>query len=282
MSPSPENFPEKTGEWDPAPARPLTDPELRALLDERYDRYARPDFLADDPLSLPHRFSALADREIIGFWVAMLAWGNRKSILASGAELVRLMDGAPHAFVRDHKERDRKRFLGFKHRTFNAMDALYFLDFLQRHYREHDSLEIAFARHLSPDATHVGPALAGFHRHFCDHANFPSRTAKHVATPDRKSSCKRLNMFLRWMVRNDGRGVDFGQWKRLAPAQLLCPLDVHVARSARALGLLARKQNDWQAVLELTESLRRFDAADPVKYDFALFGMGVLEKNARP
>ncbi|MBI1192754.1 MAG: TIGR02757 family protein [Bacteroidetes bacterium] len=262
--------------------QPLPEAALRALLDERYDRYARPAFLADDPISLPHQFAQLADREIIGFWVAMLAWGNRKSILASGAELIRLMDGAPHAFIRDHSERDRKRFLSFKHRTFNATDALYFLDFLQRHYRRHPSLEEAFARHLPPEAPHVGEALAGFHRDFCNHPNFPSRTKKHVATPDRKSSCKRLNMFLRWMVRNDGRGVDFGQWKRLAPAQLLCPLDVHVARSARALGLLTRKQNDWQAVLSLTESLRRFDSSDPVKYDFALFGMGVLEKNARP
>jgi len=267
---------------EPTLNRPLSGEALRALLDERYDRYARPQFLVDDPISLPHRFSALADREIIGFWVAMLAWGNRKSILASGEELIRLMDGAPYAFVRDHRERDRKRFLGFKHRTFNATDALYFLDFLQRHYRAHASLEEAFARHLTPDAPHVGLALSGFHRQFCDHPDFPPRTTKHVATPDRKSSCKRLNMFLRWMVRNDGRGVDFGQWKRISPAQLLCPLDVHVARSARLLGLLARKQNDWSAVLELTESLRRYDLHDPVKYDFALFGMGVLEKNARP
>jgi len=264
-----------------ASVRPLHEVELRALLDERYDRYARLAFLADDPISLPHQFTQPADREIIGFWVAMLAWGNRKSILASGVELIRLMDGAPHAFIRDHRERDRKRFLSFKHRTFNSTDALYFLDFLQRHYRKHDSLEDAFARHLAVDSPHVGPALAGFHRDFCDHPNFPLRTVKHVATPDRKSSCKRLNMFLRWMVRNDGRGVDFGQWKRFAPAQLLCPLDVHVARSARALGLLERKQNDWQAVLMLTEALRRFDPIDPVKYDFALFGMGVLEKNHR-
>ncbi len=254
---------------------------LRELLNERYDRFARTDFIAGDPISLPHRFSLAADREIIGFWVAMLAWGNRKSILASGEQLLALMDNAPLSFIRNHRERDRRRFLDFKHRTFNATDALYFLDFLQRHYRDHDSLEAAFTRHLPPDALDVGPALSGFHRDFISGADFTARTAKHVATPERKSSCKRLNMFLRWMVRDDGRGIDFGMWKGISPAQLICPLDVHVDRTARMLGLLQRRQTDWAAALELTAALRQLDPADPVKYDFALFGMSVLEKSIR-
>ena len=253
---------------------------LKEVLEERYDRYSRPEFIADDPISLPHRFSGKADREIIGFWVAMLAWGNRKSILNSGAEILRLMDNAPLDFVRNHRERDRKRFLQFKHRTFNATDAIYFLDFLQRHYQRFDSLEDAFARHLTPGAPDIAAALAGFHLDFCASPNFPARTAKHVSTPDRKSACKRLNMFLRWMVRSDQRGVDFGMWKRISPAQLICPLDVHVGRVGRSLGLLDRKQSDWAAAQELTDSLRRMDPSDPVRYDFALFGMGVLEKSA--
>ncbi len=253
--------------------------QLKALLESRYQRYGDPGFIAADPIALPHSLSEPADREIIGFWVAMLAWGNRKSILASGQGLLDRMEGQPLRFVREHRERDRKRFLDFRHRTFNGTDALAFLDFLQRHYRQHDSLEPAFASHLRPEDPDVGPALAGFHRAFCSGPHFPARTAKHVASPERKSSCKRLNMFLRWMVRDDGRGVDFGLWKGIRPAQLVCPLDVHVGRVARALGLLERRQNDWAAALELTAALRQFDPEDPVRYDFALFGMGVLEKN---
>ena len=263
----------------PVPKRQrLSKAELGILLEDRYRRFARPEFIPADPIALPHAVNDPADREIIGFWTAMLAWGQRKTILAKGRELLDLMDGRPAQFIREHREQDRKRFLGFKHRTFNATDTLWFLEFLQRHYREHDSLEDAFARHLPSEAPDVGPALIGFHRDFFADPDAPQRTRKHVATPERGSSCKRLNMFLRWMVRPSAEGVDFGLWNRIQPRQLICPLDVHVDRIARGLGLMKRNQSDWKAAMELTEMLRKFDAEDPVKFDFALFGMGVLEK----
>ena len=214
----------------------------------------------------------------MGFWVAMLAWGQRKTIINKARELIHLMDGVPHDFVLHHREKDRKRFLSFKHRTFQVTDTLYFLEFLQHYYRQKQSLEDAFARFLAPEDTDTERALAGFHQLFFSLPNAPQRTRKHIPTPERRSSCKRLNMFLRWMVRQDDRGVDFGLWKRIRPDQLLIPLDVHVDRVARRLGLLERKQTDWRAVQELTGRLRLIDPKDPVKYDFALFGMGVLEK----
>lgn len=235
-------------------------------------------FIADDPISIPHRFSGLQDREITGFWTATLAWGQRKTIIQSANKLIDLMDGAPYDFIVNHLEEDRARFLDFKHRTFQATDTLWFLEFLQQFYRQNASLEHAFSRHLAPDAPTVEQALVGFHRDFFNHPYAPQRTRKHVATPERGSTCKRLNMFLRWMVRRDAAGVDFGAWTNISPAQLLMPLDVHVERVARRMGLLRRKQTDWQAVLELTGNLRVFDPEDPVKYDFALFGLGVLEK----
>jgi uncharacterized protein (TIGR02757 family) len=255
----------------------MTDAELFEVLESAVDRYNRPSFIESDPISIPHRFDRLADREIMGFWVAMLAWGQRKTIINKAEELIRLMDGAPHDFVVNHQEEDLKPFLDFKHRTFQAIDTLYFLQFLQWYYRQHDSLEDAFARFISPEAADVGPALGGFHELFFSLEAAPQRTRKHIATPARKSSCKRLNMFLRWMVRQDDRGVDFGDWRRIQPRQLLMPLDVHVDRVARQLGLLERKQRDWRAVLELTDRVRAFDTQDPVKYDFALFGIGVLQ-----
>lgn len=252
-------------------------PELKAFLDAAVQRYNRPDFIATDPISIPAAFTRLQDREIVGFWTATLAWGQRKTIMQSGRRLAELMDGAPYDFIINHEEQDRARFLDFKHRTFQATDTLYFLEFFQNFYRENNSLETAFSRHLSPESPTVEPALAGFHRDFFDHPWAPERTRKHVATPERGSTCKRINMFLRWMVRRDNAGVDFGAWTHIRPAQLLIPLDVHVDRVARRLGLLHRKQTDWHAVLELTENLRAFDPDDPVKYDFALFGLGVLE-----
>ncbi|MCB0638971.1 MAG: TIGR02757 family protein [Lewinella sp.] len=251
---------------------------LQAFLDERVARYNEPGFIADDPVSIPHQFADARDREIMAFWAATLAWGQRKTIIKSCARLVELMEGEPYRFIVAHEEADRARFAGFVHRTFQYTDTLYFLEFLQWYYRRHDSLEDAFARFLTPEDAHTGPVLTGFHELFFSLPDAPQRTRKHVATPARKSSCKRLNMFLRWMVRRDEGGVDFGQWTRIQPRQLLMPLDVHVERVARRLGLLTRKQRDWLAVLELTDNLRRFDAEDPVKYDFALFGLGVLEE----
>jgi uncharacterized protein (TIGR02757 family) len=252
------------------------DQRLHDLLEAQADRVNRPGFIAHDPIGLPHRFSRPADIEIAAFFAAVLAWGQRKTIIAKCEELLlQRMDGAPHQFVSSHQESDLKALLGFKHRTFNDTDLLYFVAWLRQHYARHASLEEAFARHLAPGADTVEAALAGFHGDFFALPDAPARTRKHIATPARQSACKRLNMFLRWMVRRDGRGVDFGLWTRLSPRQLVCPLDVHVERVARRLGLLQRPQTDWQAALELTARLRQFDPEDPVKYDFALFGMGV-------
>ncbi|MBC7775647.1 MAG: TIGR02757 family protein [Phycisphaerae bacterium] len=250
---------------------------LKDRLDAAAARYNRPDFIAADPISIPHRFAKLQDREIMAFWAATLAWGQRKTIIQSANRLAELMDNAPHDFMLNHLEQDRAHFESFKHRTFQATDTLWFLEFFQNYYQKNASLEMAFSQHLSADDLTVENALRGFHDLFFDHPYAPERTRKHVATPARGSTCKRLNMFLRWMVRKDEAGVDFGVWQKISPAQLLIPLDVHVERVARHLGLLQRKQTDWQSVLELTDHLRTFDPADPVKYDFALFGMGVLE-----
>lgn len=250
---------------------------LKELLNEKVEAYNNVSFIKDDPISLPHRFSKLQDIEIIGFWVSMLAWGRRAQIIKSGEKLLQLMDNSPHDFILNHKEIDRKPFLDFKHRTFQPEDALCFLEFLQHYYQQNDSLEDAFARHLKKDDIDVGPALIGFHQLFFSLPNSLERTKKHIATPLRKSSCKRLNMFLRWMSRKDEKGVDFGLWQRISPSKLLIPLDVHVERVARHFGLLERDKSDWAAVQELTKNLRSFDNEDPVKYDFALFGLGVLD-----
>ncbi|MEM1215759.1 MAG: TIGR02757 family protein [Bacteroidota bacterium] len=252
--------------------------KLQAFLDDKVVRFNQPDFITDDPIQIPHQFERLQDREIMGFWVSILAWGQRKTIIRNALRLIELMGGQPYEFIVQHREEDRARFADFKHRTFQYTDTLYFLAFLQWYYRQHDSLEDAFARFIRPEHEHIGPALRGFHELFFHLPDAPQRTRKHIATPARNSSCKRLNMFLRWMVRQDDCGVDFGDWQRIRPAQLLMPLDVHVERIARRLGLITRTQRDWKTVLELTANLRRYDPVDPVKYDFALFGLGVLEK----
>lgn len=250
----------------------------KAFLDDAVLRYNNTDFIESDPISIPHRFSGMQDREIMGFLAATLAWGQRKTIIQNASRLALLMDNAPHDFILHHREEDRARFLEFKHRTFQATDILWFLEFLQQHYQKNHSLETAFTRHMQAGDLTVENALRGFHEDFFAHPDAPARTRKHVATPVRGSTCKRLNMFLRWMVRTDDKGVDFGLWRQISAAQLLIPLDVHVDRVARRLGLLQRPQTDWQAVLELSGKLREFDPEDPVKYDFALFGLGVLEK----
>ncbi|WP_394353874.1 TIGR02757 family protein [Spirosoma taeanense] len=257
----------------------MTHDELADILNTKADQYNRPSFIERDPISIPHRFTQKQDIEIMGFWAAVLAWGQRPVILRKASELVELMDGAPYDFIRNHQETDLKRFLAFKHRTFNATDALYFLHFFHRYYQQNDSLEDAFLPETTPHPS-AEQALIVFHDRFCCDPYFPDRTRKHIATPARNSSCKRLLMFLRWMVRRDDRGVDFGLWTRLQPAQLVMPIDVHVNRVARKLGLLTRQvgksaQPDWKAALELTGVLRQFDPADPVRYDFALFGLGV-------
>lgn len=253
---------------------------LKDFLDAKADQYNRPSFIERDPIYIPHQFTRQQDIEIMGFWAAVLAWGQRPVILKKATELITLLDGAPYDFIRHHQESDLKRFLAFKHRTFNATDALYFLHFFRQYYQRHDSLEDAFLPNpngsYGSTASSVEQALITFHDRFCGLTDFfPERTRKHIATPARNSSCKRLLMFLRWMVRQDKQGVDFGIWSRLRPDQLLIPIDVHVNRVARRLGLLTRLQTDWKATVELTESLRQFDPNDPVRYDFALFGLGV-------
>lgn len=207
----------------------------------------------------------------------MLSWGLRKTIINNGQKLIDLMDGAPYDFIINHQEKDRKRFLNFKHRTFNDIDALYFLEYFQNYYTQHESLENAFL--LETDDFDLEASLIQFHNQFFSLVDAPKRTRKHVANPAKKSTAKRINMFLRWMVRKDDKGVDFGVWKHIPTASLMIPLDVHVDKVARKLGLLTRKQTDWLSVVELTKNLRKFDPIDPVKYDYALFGIGILEKN---
>ena len=259
--------------------KPVIDSQkIYELLEQKYREFNAAQFIEDDPISIPHSFSKKQDIEIMAFWTAMLSWGNRKSIINSSKKLVELMDGVPHQFMLGHQEKDLKKFLQFKHRTFNTTDTLYFIEFFKWYYKTHDSLEDAFYNTMPKKAFTVENGLAGFHDLFFSLDDAPQRTKKHIATPVRKSTCKRINMFLRWMVRKDKAGVDFGLWNKIKPAQLLCPLDVHVDRVGRNLGLIKRKQTDWQTVLELTENLREFDKSDPVKYDFALFGIGVLDK----
>ncbi|WP_045687098.1 TIGR02757 family protein [Hymenobacter sp. AT01-02] len=244
--------------------------QVRTLLDEKYLHYDQPTFISADPISIPHRFSQRQDIEISALFSALLAWGRRPTIISKCLELMRRMDNAPYQFITQHHDDDLKGLLGFCHRTFCDTDLLYFVHWLRWFYAGHDTLEDAFL---------VGSTqkerLENFHNLFFSLADAPQRTRKHVATPARGSACKRVNMYLRWMVRPDTRGVDFGLWQRLSPADLICPCDVHVERVARRLGLLERKQVDWLAAEDLTAHLRSFDPLDPVKYDFALFGLGV-------
>ena len=237
-----------------------------------------PGFIANDPVSIPHLFSRKQDIEIAGFWAAILAWGQRRTIINKCKELFHLMDNAPYDFITQHKEDDLKVFERFKHRTFNATDTLYFIAFFKWYYQQYESLETAFTQGLKPYDQHIESGLIDFHDLFFSLPDHPHRTRKHIATPARKSACKRINMFLRWMVRKDECGVDFGIWPNIKASQLVCPCDVHVDRVARRLGLISRQQTDWLAAVELTQNLRKFDAEDPVKYDFALFGLGVEEK----
>ncbi len=256
-------------------ALPTKATELKAFLDEKVDRYNRPAFIELDPIQIPHAFRKQQDIEIAGLFAAVLAWGQRVTIVRKCKELLAMMDNDPHQFVLHHSERDLKSLQLFKHRTFNATDTLYFIQFLKWYYGRHQSLEEAF-KVLPGDKTVEG-GLVNFYNLFCSLDEFPGRTKKHIATPERKSTCKRLNMYLRWMVREDDRGVDFGIWKSISSAQLICPCDLHVDRVSRKLKLIKRKQTDWQTAIELTTNLRKLDARDPVKYDFALFGLGIEE-----
>jgi uncharacterized protein (TIGR02757 family) len=253
----------------------MKDKGLKEILDLAVETYNCPDFIPLDPISIPHRLDLPQDREIMGFWTAILSWGQRTTILAKANELLEYMEGTPYDFVCHHQDSDLKAMLRFRHRTFNDEDLLHFMAFFKAHYQAYPGLESAFLRGWHAEDETVEQALDGFHEYFFSLPDAPQRTRKHVAAPHRGSTCKRLNMFLRWMVRRDNQGVDFGCWQQIRPDQLVIPLDVHVERVARKLGLLERNARDWKAALELTAALRAFDAEDPVKYDFALFGMGV-------
>jgi uncharacterized protein (TIGR02757 family) len=249
---------------------------LKEFLDSKVDEYNQPFFIKDDPVCIPHLFTKKQDIEIAGFFASIFAWGNRTTIINKSMELMQAMQMRPYEFILHHNTEDIKRLISFKHRTFKTTDLLYFIEFLKHHYTANKSLETAFTRHGDT----IEEMLTGFHHYFFSMEDIPARTKKHIATPEKNSTCKRLNMFLRWMVRRDDKGVDFGIWKKISPSQLICPIDLHVARVSRRFNLLKRKQTDWQAALELTDNLRQFDKNDPVKYDFALFALGVIEKFA--
>jgi uncharacterized protein (TIGR02757 family) len=245
----------------------------RELLERLYDKYDTPDFIADDPISIPHRFSTQEDIEISGFLVATIAWGNRKAIVKSGLRMVEYMDGAPYDFTMNATDAELNRVLSYVHRTFSGTDFRSFIVALRHIYRKYGTMGHFFeAEYLRSGDIRV--AIARFRTEFfvADHA---PRCEKHVSSIERGAACKRLNMFLRWMVRRDVRGVDFGLWEAIPMSALYLPLDVHSGNVARMLGLLTRRQNDWKAVEEATANLRTIDPTDPVRFDYALFGAGI-------
>ena len=248
---------------------------LKIFLDEKVQQYNRLDFIESDPIQIPHQFTQKEDIEIAGFLAATIAWGNRTMIIKNANRMLELLDHAPFDFVMHHTPKELTRLEGFVHRTFNALDFRYFITALQHIYATHGGLEQALR--ISDGTENYRTAITHFKSLFFELPHLP-RTQKHVSNPIKNSAAKRINMFLRWMVRKDNTGVDFGIWKTHHPAHLSCPLDVHSGNVARKLKLLQRTQNDWKAVLELDHSLRKMDKNDPVKYDFALFGLGVFEK----
>jgi len=251
--------------------------ELYEFLEEKYNYYNRPDFIQNDPISIPRRFGLKEDIEIAGFLAATISWGNRRTIIKNALDLMQRMDNAPFQFITQSGEKDLMAFKSFVHRTFNADDCIYFLNSLRNIYCNHNGLDSVFSHGLLKEGSLKG-SIIYFRTIFFELPHL-TRTQKHIANPDKNASAKRINMFLRWMVRKDDRGVDLGIWPAIDQSKLFCPLDVHSGNQSRRLGLLYRKQNDWKAVEELTASLRRFDPLDPVKYDFALFGSGLQEKS---
>ncbi len=251
--------------------------KLIEFLNGKVEAYNQPSFIKEDPVSIPHRFSQKQDIEIAGFFAAVFSWGKRSTIIDKSKDLLKRMDNAPYDFILNAGQNELRGLEGFKHRTFREDDLYYFIEFLRHHYSKYASLETAFTINFnSKDAT-TENGLTGFKDYFFSREHL-RRTEKHIASPQQNSTCKRLNMFLRWMVRKDDKGVDFGIWNTISPSQLVCPVDVHVARVAKHFELLKRKQIDWEAALELTSNLRELDPKDPVKYDFALFGLGIMEK----
>ncbi len=248
--------------------------KLKDFLEFKVKLYNNPKFIENDPIQIPHQFSKKEDIEISGFLTATIAWGNRKMIIKNAKRMMQLLDHSPYDFVMQHQDSDLDSLQNFVHRTFNGNDFIQFIKSLKHIYTTHNGLEAVFTKHAEADS--LQKSISHFKNYFFEIEHLP-RTQKHVGNPLKNSAAKRINMFLRWMVRNDNAGVDFGIWQSLSPAQLSCPLDVHSGNVARKLGLLTRKQNDAKALLELDTSLRELDVKDPVKYDFALFGLGVFE-----
>lgn len=248
--------------------------DLKDFLDEKVVTYNNPKFIESDPIQIPHNFSKKEDIEISGFLTATIAWGNRKSIINNSKKLMQLLDNAPHDFIVNHNESDLIKLESFVHRTFNGIDCITFINALQNIYNNHNGLEPLFNK---LNNNNLQLAISKFKQVFFEIEHL-QRTQKHISDPLKKSAAKRINMFLRWMIRQDHAGVDFGIWKSISPSQLSCPLDVHSGNVARKLGLLNRKQNDAKALNELDNNLKILDPEDPVKYDFALFGLGVFEK----
>ena len=257
----------------------LSPSELKSFLDEKVEQYNCLSFIEKDPISIPHKFTQKEDIEISGFLIASIAWGKREMIVKNGEKLLEILEHKPYEFVLNYSAKeDFKYLVDFKHRTFNAEDLDFFIRALQNVYRNHKGLENAFAQGITSQSTSVKNAIIAFRKTFFEiNEDEKLRTFKHISNPEKGSASKRINMFLRWMVRKDNKGVDFGLWKQISPSILSCPLDVHSGNVARSLGMLQRKQNDWKALEELDFNLRKLDAKDPVKYDFALFGLGINE-----
>lgn len=247
---------------------------LKDFLDSKVDQYNNLKFIESDPIQIPHQYSLKEDIEIAAFLTATIAWGNRTSIIKSAKDLMERMDHAPHEFIMNHNHRDLKVLDGFVHRTFNTLDTVQFVISLRHIYTTYGGIEPIFFNNSQPDSLQL--AIHKFKTHFFE-IKHTKRTKKHISDPQKNSAAKRINMFLRWMVRSNITGVDFGLWNSILPSQLSCPLDVHSGKVARKLGMLKRKQNDGKAVDELDQILRKLDPKDPVKYDFALFGLGVFE-----
>jgi len=252
----------------------MTKEQLKNYLDSKVDKYNQIDFIDSDPIQIPHKFSKKEDIEIAGFLAATIAWGNRKMIIRNSNRMMDLMDNAPHEFITTYQESDLKRLEGFVHRTFNSGDFAQFIRSLRNVYDNHGGLEQVFTEHQGE--SDLKETIFEFKKIFFE-IDHEQRNTKHVSNPMKGSAAKRINMYLRWMVRDDDKGVDFGIWKGISPSKLSIPLDVHSGRIARELNMLSRKQNDWKAVVELDEQLRLLDANDPVKYDYALFGIGVFD-----
>lgn len=255
---------------------PNSQPErLKDFLDFKVDQYNKLSFIESDPISIPHRYEHKEDIEVSAFLAATIAWGNRKIIIKNGGRILKVMGDSPYDFVLNHTEKDLLKFDGIVHRTFNTDDLKYFIQAMRHVYLNHGGFETVFTKYTTEFSTQN--AISRFKQVFFEIPH-PARTPKHISDPLNGSCAKRINMWLRWLVRSDNRGVDFGLWKSISPAALSCPLDVHSGNVARKLGLLKRTQNDSKAVAELDAALRRFDESDPVKYDFALFGLGIFEK----